>query len=468
MVGFVFYDTETTGTETSFDQILQFAAIHTDANFNELERFEIRCQLLPGIVAAPGAMKVTGVRASQLNNPDLPSHYQMMRQIREKFLKWSPSVFLGYNSIQFDEHLIRHSFYKTLFPPYLTNTSGNSRSDVLRMIQATSIFNPNTLIIPLGDNGKPSYKLDKVAPANGFNHSNAHDALADVEATIYLCQIISERAPDVWSSFMRFSQKAAVRDHVSSELVFNYSDFYFMKPYSYLTSFLGENPDNNSEVFIFDLEVDPASLIELSDEQLIKRLNQQPKPVRRLHANACPIIMSVDETPEFVAAKTLGIDEIERRALFIAQHDNVRKRLISIFRSIQKVSLPSPYVEKQLYDGFFSYDDQARMEIFHQIPWIERVAIVAQFEDIRLKDLALRLIDTESPASLSDSIRNKIKVAHAERLLSEDDDLPWLTLKKARQELQALINNSIGEEREFYCEHLAFVTEKISLAEANI
>ncbi|SHL68298.1 Exonuclease [Roseovarius marisflavi] len=29
---FIFYDTETTGTDTTFDQILQFAAILTDAD----------------------------------------------------------------------------------------------------------------------------------------------------------------------------------------------------------------------------------------------------------------------------------------------------------------------------------------------------------------------------------------------------------------------------------------------------
>ena len=47
-MNFVFYDTETTGTNTAFDQILQFGAIRTDAELNELERFEVRCQLLPG------------------------------------------------------------------------------------------------------------------------------------------------------------------------------------------------------------------------------------------------------------------------------------------------------------------------------------------------------------------------------------------------------------------------------------
>ncbi len=35
---YVFYDTETTGTETAFDQILQFAAIKTDDDLNELDR----------------------------------------------------------------------------------------------------------------------------------------------------------------------------------------------------------------------------------------------------------------------------------------------------------------------------------------------------------------------------------------------------------------------------------------------
>ena len=42
MTSYVFYDTETTGTLTSFDQILQFGAIRTDDEFNELDRYEIR------------------------------------------------------------------------------------------------------------------------------------------------------------------------------------------------------------------------------------------------------------------------------------------------------------------------------------------------------------------------------------------------------------------------------------------
>jgi exodeoxyribonuclease-1 len=35
-MAYVFYDTETTGTDTTFDQILLFAAILTDDQLNEV------------------------------------------------------------------------------------------------------------------------------------------------------------------------------------------------------------------------------------------------------------------------------------------------------------------------------------------------------------------------------------------------------------------------------------------------
>ena len=41
----VFYDIETTGISSSFDQILQFAAIKTDTNFTEVDQLNIRCRL---------------------------------------------------------------------------------------------------------------------------------------------------------------------------------------------------------------------------------------------------------------------------------------------------------------------------------------------------------------------------------------------------------------------------------------
>ena len=108
---YVFYDTETTGTETTFDQILQFAAIRTDDDLNELERFNTRCRLLPHIIPSPIALCVNHVTPAMLTDSALPSHYAMIREIRDTLLAWSPATFIGFNSLSFDENLLRQALF---------------------------------------------------------------------------------------------------------------------------------------------------------------------------------------------------------------------------------------------------------------------------------------------------------------------------------------------------------------------
>lgn len=163
-MNFVFYDTETTGINTSFDQILQFAAIKTDGDFNEIERFEIRCRLLPHVVPAPRALLTTGVTPEMLSDLSLPTHYQAMRQIAQRLESWSPAVFVGYNTMEFDERLLRQSFYQNLLPVFMTNTNQNRRADILKLVDAAIVFAPNSVAVPLNEKGRATRKLDMVAP----------------------------------------------------------------------------------------------------------------------------------------------------------------------------------------------------------------------------------------------------------------------------------------------------------------
>ncbi|MDO6591947.1 hypothetical protein DS901_02465 [Loktanella sp. D2R18] len=77
---FAFYDLETTGTSPAFDQPLQFAAILTDNDLNEVERVNIRCRLAPHILPAPWALAVTGISPDQLVGPALPSWFECSHQ----------------------------------------------------------------------------------------------------------------------------------------------------------------------------------------------------------------------------------------------------------------------------------------------------------------------------------------------------------------------------------------------------
>lgn len=49
----VFYATRTTGSVVCFDQIMEFAAIRTDADLGEIDRFETRSRLMPHVVPSP-------------------------------------------------------------------------------------------------------------------------------------------------------------------------------------------------------------------------------------------------------------------------------------------------------------------------------------------------------------------------------------------------------------------------------
>jgi exodeoxyribonuclease-1 len=376
-------------------------------------------------------MRVTGVSVSQLHDKAYCTHYDMVRTIRAKMLEWSPAIILGYNSIEYDEDILRQAFYKTLHPPYLTNTNGNCRGDVLKMVRSASVFAPNAIVIPIDEKGSPVFKLDKVAPANGFDHATAHDALADVNATIHLSRLLMSKAPSVWSTGMRFSQKASVIDYITSERMFCWCEFYGGKPYSWLVTPIGQNPNIRGEFYVYDLQIDPESLAVMEDERLAKRLSRSPKPIRRLKSNTAPVLTAIENAPGFTAASALDIDELERHVKLLENDEAFRKRLITAFEAGRQPFETSPYIERQIYDGFWPKADEVLMEKFHQVPWEQRLIIAASFEDPRLKTIALHLIHLERPDLLKKPVCDEHDRTRARRVLGLDGEVPWLTLPEA-------------------------------------
>lgn len=464
-MNFVFYDTETTGTDTAFSQILQFGAILTDDKLTILDRFEIRSQLLPHIVPSPGAMAVTGVTVEQLIDPSFPTHYQMMKAIREKLRSWSPAIFLGYNTLNFDEQLLRQSFYQSLFPLYLTNTDGNSRMDVLRLLHAVSMYAPTAIAIPTKDNGNPIFKLDQVAPFNGFSHANAHDAMADVEATIHMCRLVSERAPAIWESFIRFSQKKAVTEFAFKEPLFSLSEYNYGRPYASLVTAIGLHPKRNTDIFVFDLAIDPSTLAAMPEERFASQLKKTPKPIRVMKSNACPTMRLAAEAPALAETRELGMDELHRRANVLKSDATLRSALIKAYLSIGEDKEESnEHLEQQIYAGFYTPDDQRKLDSFHLAPWEERLSLMAQFEDKRLRQLASRLIYFERPDLLDANSRQNFDTAIAKRLLAEETTVPWLTLPKAIAELDAMLETADESKQALLKAHREFLLDRLTMA----
>lgn len=448
-MSFVFYDVETTGVHKHFDQILQFAAIKTDADLNEVDRFEIRCRLLPHIVPSPGALKVTNVSIAQLLDPSLPSHYEMTCAIADKLAEWSPAVFVGWNTFEFDEELLRQAFWQCLHPPYLTNTNGNARTDLLRIVQAMTIDLTDVLALPIGDNGNPSFKLDRLAPANGFANMKAHDALGDVEATIHLARIVMHQASDHWSEALRFCSKASALAFMEAEDVFLVTECYFQKPYRYALTQLAVEPGGG--VLAYDLTIDPTLLSDLSDEALAERLQRSPKPVRRVRANKSPLLIDLASIDFF---KGFTPDQLEDRAAAVRNDHALVERLLAA--SERDAFEAAAFVESRIYEGFPANADQVRMRDFHKADWQTRAQIVDEFEDARLIELGRRLLHNHCPEALSDVLRVSLTHETSRRLTGYGfSDAEWLTLDVAVSEAENLISDCDAHQQALILELLA-------------
>ena len=443
---YVFYDTETTGTQTAFDQILQFAAIRTDEEFNELGRFNIRCRLLPHIVPAPGALRVTGVTPAMLTDPTLRSHYQAIREIRAQLLDWSPATFIGFNSLDFDEVLLRQALFQTLHPAYLTNTDGNRRSDAIRIAHAASIFAPESINVPKDGRGRETLRLDQLAPANGFDHEDAHEAMADVEATIHMARLIRQRDPAIWDALDRATTKNAVKKLIAEQSMFTLTERYFGRTHSWLVTPCGQNPEYDAQLAVFDLYFDPDDYRHLSTEDLVRVLSASPKVIRSLRTNGQPIIMPPDAAPQNVKALAIPTDELNRRVAVIQADNDFRDRVGHAQALRFADETPSPYVEARIYDSFPSNADQALMAQFHSEEWPDRVALADRIEDDRVQEFARRLIYFEQPDLLSAQKRAELDAWRTARVLADDQDVPWMTVQKALQETDDLLQNAVGDD----------------------
>ena len=413
-------------------------------------------------------MLVTGVGSSQFTNPELPSHYQMVRAIKAKLDEWTPSVFIGHNSLSFDEHLLRQAFYKTLHAPYLTNTNSNCRSDSLRMFQSLHLYAPGIVTVPISHNHKPTFKLDLLAPANGFNHSSAHDAMGDVEATVYLCRMLADRADTFWSNFVRFAQKSAVLDFVQEDDFYCFTEIFYGKTYSWMVCRIGENPDNATEQLVFNLAIDPGELVLLDHEGLTARLLERPKPVRSLRANASPALLAYEDTPSHLRTAMPSEHVLRDRSAQIIGDEQFAQRLTVAFLSTRPEHTASIHVEEQIYDSFTSAADQSLMDHFHTLDWIDRPSVLDSLTDKRAEKLAKRLLYEEAPSALLSAVRGKLDVAIARRLMGEDGPVPWLTLTKALTDTNDMLAVASGEDAKLLAELQNYLVDRSDEASAKI
>lgn len=200
---YLFYDLETSGINPVFDQVYQFGAILTDDKFNEIERYEIDIKQRPDVVCAPGAMKTTMLSINHIQK-GLPE-YEGIKKIHA-LLNKPNTINIGYNTLGYDDKILRFSFFRNLLSPYTHQfKDGCSRADILPVAILYFLYQNDVIQWPY-KNDKFSLKLENINALNKLYDGTAHNALVDTIVTLELTKVFN-KSPKVLNYFLGYFLK---------------------------------------------------------------------------------------------------------------------------------------------------------------------------------------------------------------------------------------------------------------------
>jgi len=400
---FLFYDLETTGFSRAFDQVLQFAAIRTDPALNELERHVIDVRLRPDVIPSPEAMIVNRISPASASRGE--SECNATIRIHD-LLNTPQTISLGYNTLGFDDEMLRFAFFRNLLAPYTHQFDhGCGRMDLFPMAMIFRLFKPEALNWPQRD-GAPSLKLEDLSRANLLGPGRSHEALADVEATVELARRFSAHT-DTWSylcgCFDKETDQARI-DKIPPALATAEGGL----PFAFLvTGEFGRAADYMAPVLGLGqsvpypgqslwLRLDEAKLVTATPATVAGTT----RVIRKKAGEPGILLPPLARYRERLSDERIALAEENRNRL---QNDPaLLAAVVSYHRGYRYPAVPDVDPDATLYTGgFLSRSDRDACRRFHKAPPQKKGALIATFSNPALREIAARLICRNFPAEAS-------------------------------------------------------------------
>lgn len=474
---FLWHDYETFGADPRRDRPSQFAAIRTDADFNEIgEPLMWYCKPADDYLPHPQACLITGITPQQARRRGLPEaefagHIQAL-------MSEPGTCALGYNSLRFDDEVSRHLFYRNFLDPYAREwQNGNSRWDLIDAVRAFHALRPEGIEWPLREDGTPSFKLEHLTAANGIEHAGAHDALADVRATIALARLLKSRNPQLFDYLLGLRSKREVAkrlDIAARKPMLHVSRRYpASRGCSALVVPLAEHPLNPNGVIVYDLSEDPAPLFALSAEEIRARVfvgadelaeGETRIPLKVIHINKSPVVLPVNAVTAEVAGRlTIDRERCERHWQMLCASPDAANKATTVFAEPPPAGPQDP--DLMLYSGgFFSPADRQQMQRVRDTdPW-ELGETAFAFQDPRLEEMLFRYRARSYPDTLSSEEQARWEEYRWARM--SDASLGSLTLTGFAREIERLTQVALEAREQQILEELVMHIEAIMPSQA--
>ncbi len=392
----------------------QFAGVRTDMDLNIIgEPLVIYCKPPVDYLPSPEACLITGITPQEAHEKGLPEP-EFIAQIHAELSKPNTCV-IGYNNVRFDDEVTRYTLYRNFFDPYAWAwQNGNSRWDLLDIMRTCYALRPEGVNWPDNEDGLPSFKLEHLSVANGIEHANAHDAMADVYATIELAKILKQNQPKLFDYLFNLRHKRKLQElidiveltplvHVSGMFGVGCGNTSWIVPMAW-------HPDNKNAVITVNLAMDPTPLIELDADTLRERLytkradlggpDELPIPLKLVHLNKCPVLAPA-KTLKAEDAERIGIDRQQclKNLQLLKSHPEIREKLLAIY-GVEREYSANNNVDAMLYDGFFSTADRSTIDIIRETAPEELAKLELNVDDKRIRPLLFRYRARNYPMTL--------------------------------------------------------------------
>lgn len=449
---FLWHDYETFGTHPAYDRPVQFAALRTDEQLRPVGApLKLTAQPARDSLPHPFACLVTGITPQQAERDGI-REAEFAGRIHEVMMEPGTCA-VGYNSLRFDDAVTRHLFYRNFIDPYEREwKNGNSRWDLIDVARLCYALRPAGVAWPerAESPGVPSFRLEDLTAANGIDHGAAHDALADVQATIELARRLRRAQPRLFAWALTLRDRDTVSRlldplaprpllHTSGLIEARRGCTTLVMPVAPVT-------DRPREVVVFDLMADPAPLFELDAAGIAERVFTRNEDLPEENGRLPLMTLGTNRVPMLAPAATLrGVDQerigldaerCRRHARQLRERlDRVRGKLRRVF--VPPSSPPPPDPDGMLYSGgFFSDRDRRTFDAIRRSPPERLANFTGPFDDPRVPEMLFRYRARNWPESLSPIERERWDRDRLDRLNSSSIE-GRLGAEAFRKELEA-------------------------------